>query len=64
MSNHSNAYAIYLRKSRKDLEAETRGEGETLKRHLQMLTELADKQQLPVERVYAEIVSGDRKSVV
>lgn len=59
MSNHSNAYAIYLRKSRKDLEAETRGEGETLKRHLQMLTELADKQQLPVERVYAEIVSGE-----
>ena len=26
-------YAIYLRKSRADAEAETRGEGETLARH-------------------------------
>ena len=27
-------YAIYLRKSRADAEAETRGEGETLARHV------------------------------
>lgn len=59
MSNDANVYAIYLRKSRKDLEAEARGEGETLKRHLQMLTELADRQNLPIEQVYAEVVSGE-----
>ena len=34
-------YAIYLRKSRADLEAEKLGEGETLARHKKILTELA-----------------------
>ena len=33
-------YAIYLRKSRADREAEARGEGETLARHEQELTKL------------------------
>lgn len=53
------SYAIYLRKSRKDLEAEAKGEGETLMRHLQMLTELAKNQELHIEKVYAEVVSGE-----
>lgn len=34
-------YAIYLRKSRADLESEKLGEGETLARHRKILEELA-----------------------
>ena len=33
-------YSLYLRKSRADLEAEAKGEGETLARHEKMLIEL------------------------
>ena len=36
-------YAIYLRKSREDIEAEKYGEGETLARHEKILTTLAEK---------------------
>ena len=52
---------MYLRKSRADLEAEARGEGETLARHFQILTRLADQLGLsiPPGAVYREIVSGD-----
>ena len=52
-------YSIYLRKSRRDIEAEQRGEGETLARHRVMLTELAARRGLPIGRIYQEIVSGD-----
>lgn len=52
-------YAIYLRKSRADLEAEAHGEGETLLRHEKMLTETARKMNLPVTDIYREIVSGE-----
>ena len=52
-------YAIYLRKSRADQEAETRGEGETLARHEQELTKLSIKMKLPIGAVYKEIVSGE-----
>lgn len=52
-------YCIYLRKSRADLEAEARGEGETLARHRRALTDLAAQRHLPVSEVYAEIVSGE-----
>lgn len=52
-------YAIYLRKSRTDLEAEARGEGETLARHENMLFELATKKSLKIGKVYREIVSGE-----
>lgn len=52
-------YAIYLRKSRADVEAEARGEGETLARHRKQLMELANIRRLPIGRVYEEIVSGD-----
>lgn len=41
-------YALYLRKSRADVEAESRGEGETLARHQAQLLELAKRQQLAV----------------
>ena len=55
------AYCMYLRKSRADLEAEARGEGETLARHLRTLQLLADRMGITVEpsAIYREIVSGD-----
>lgn len=53
------AYLKYLRKSRKDLEAEARGEGETLSRHDTALNELAQRMQLEIGATYREIVSGD-----
>lgn len=55
----SSAYCIYLRKSRTDIEAESRGEGETLARHERILRDLAYKMNLPVTKVYREIVSGE-----
>lgn len=55
----SGAYAMYLRKSRADVEAELRGEGETLARHRNALTQLADRRGLNVVRIYEEIGSAD-----
>lgn len=52
-------YAIYLRKSREDLKAEARGEGETLTRHKKILTDLAARRGLYVEKVYEEVTSGE-----
>ncbi|MGN0598693.1 MAG: recombinase family protein [Oscillospiraceae bacterium] len=53
------AYAMYLRKSRADVEAEARGEGETLAKHEKALTELAKRQGLSIIKQYREIVSGE-----
>lgn len=53
------SYCIYLRKSRTDLEAEARGEGETLARHRSALLELAKKRELSIGQIYEEIVSGE-----
>ena len=36
-------YCLYLRKSRADMEAEARGEGETLARHEKLLLEVAKR---------------------
>lgn len=52
-------YAMYLRKSRADVEAEQRGEGETLARHRRALTQLAQTRGLNVVKVYEEIGSAD-----
>lgn len=52
-------YCAYLRKSRKDLEAEQRGEGETLKRHETQLKDLALRMQIKLDAIYKEIVSAD-----
>lgn len=52
-------YAIYLRKSRADVEAEKLGEGETLARHRKILTELAARKGFYIEKIYEEVVSGD-----
>ena len=57
--NITDEYAIYLRKSRADLEAEALGEMETLARHEKILTELAKRQGLNVVKIYKEIVSGE-----
>lgn len=53
------AYCMYLRKSRADIEAEERGEGETLARHEKILLELAKKMGLNVTKIYKEIGSGE-----
>lgn len=53
------AYCIYLRKSRADLDAEARGEGETLARHEKALLELSKRQKLNITQIYREIVSGE-----
>lgn len=52
-------YCLYLRKSRADLEAEARGEGETLARHEKILLGLAKKLKLPIGDIKREIVSGE-----
>ena len=56
MSKH---YCAYLRKSRVDLEAEQRGEGETLKRHETQLKDLALRMNIKLEEIKREIVSGE-----
>lgn len=56
-------YAIHLRKSRADLEAEARGEGESLARHKKTLLDLAARRGYDVTEIYSEgVVSGDRLS--
>ncbi|EET88087.1 Resolvase domain protein [Clostridium carboxidivorans P7] len=52
-------YCLYLRKSRADMEAESRGEGETLSRHQETLLSLAQKLKLNITKIYKEIVSGE-----
>lgn len=52
-------YAIYLRKSREDIESEKYGEGETLARHEKILTTLASTRKLTIGKIYREVVSGE-----
>ena len=52
-------YAIYLRKSRADLEAEAMGQGETLARHRAALLDYAAHHGLEIGAVYEEIISGE-----
>ncbi|PHA00907.1 recombinase family protein [Bacillus pseudomycoides] len=51
--------AIYLRKSRADMEAEARGEGETLAKHRTALLKVAKEKNLNIIAVHEEIVSGE-----
>lgn len=55
----SEQYAVYLRKSRADAEAEAHGAGETLARHEQACLELAKRKNLTVTDIYKEVVSGE-----
>jgi site-specific DNA recombinase len=50
---------MYLRKSRADIDAENRGELETLARHKKALLELAKKMKLPIDKIYEEVASGE-----
>ncbi|MEA4823623.1 MAG: recombinase family protein [Clostridiaceae bacterium] len=50
---------MYLRKSRADLEAEARGEGDTLARHEAELRRTAVRMNLTVTGIYREVVSGE-----
>lgn len=52
-------YCLYVRKSRADAEAEARGEGETLTRHINTLLDLAKRLHLDVTQIHREIVSGE-----
>ena len=54
-------YAIYLRKSRADLDLEAMGEGETLARHKTMLYDLAARHGIHPDQIviYEEVVSGE-----
>lgn len=53
------ADAIYLRKSRVDLEAERHGAGDTLSRHKTALLSLAKARGLHIVKIYEEVVSGE-----
>ena len=63
MSNHINNnmeyYSAYLRKSRKDMEAEAHGQGETLARHEKRLRDYADSVGIKISKFYREVVSGE-----
>jgi site-specific DNA recombinase len=50
---------IYLRKSRADLEAEARGDGETLAKHKKALMKTAKQLKLNITKIHEEIVSGE-----
>ncbi|MFS1513673.1 recombinase family protein [Chengkuizengella sp. SCS-71B] len=50
---------IYLRKSRADLDAEARGEGETLAKHKKALLQHAKLNKLNIVQIREEIVSGE-----
>jgi len=54
-------YAMYLRKSRMDMELEAMGEGETLARHRHILENLAAKHDIHPDQidVFHELVSGE-----
>lgn len=54
-----NRVAIYLRKSRADIEAEAQGEGETLSKHKEILFKFAKDHHLTVIATYQEIASGE-----
>lgn len=53
------AYCMYLRKSRKDHDAERISHEDTLARHRSILLELADSNHHTIGEIYEEVVSGD-----
>lgn len=54
--------AIYLRKSRADEEAERKCKFNTLNRHKDTLLKIAYRENLSIEKIYEEIVSGENIS--
>lgn len=61
MPHTKDQYAMYLRKSRADMDLEAMGEGETLARHRERLYALAQRMEITPDQivVYEEIVSGE-----
>lgn len=59
INNNMKYYCAYLRKSRKDMEAEAHGEGETLARHEKRLKDYADSIGIKISKFYKEVVSGE-----
>lgn len=58
-NNNMEYYCCYLRKSRKDMEAEAHGQGETLARHEKRLRDYADSVGIKISKFYREVVSGE-----
>ena len=52
-------YAMYLRKSRSDVEMESLGEMETLSKHKKILSDLAKRNGHRIMEIYQELVSGE-----
>lgn len=52
-------YYMYLRKSRKDIDLERGGEGDTLERHEKILMDYARRNHLNVTKIFREVVSGE-----
>jgi site-specific DNA recombinase len=50
---------FYLRKSREDQEAESRGEGETLAKHKKALFKTAKEHDVNITKIFEEVVSGE-----
>ncbi len=59
INNSMEHYCAYLRKSRKDMEAEAHGDGETLARHEKILKDLANRLNIRIDKFYREVVSGE-----
>ena len=59
INNNMEYYCAYLRKSRKDAEAEAHGQGETLARHQKRLEEYASSVGIKISKFYKEVVSGE-----
>ena len=51
--------AVYLRKSREDQEAESRGEGETLAKHKKAMFQHAKTLGVTITHIFEEVVSGE-----
>lgn len=58
MATDNRPYCIYLRKSRKDMDAERSGV-DTLERHEKILMDYAMQHNMNVGKIYREVVSGD-----
>ena len=54
-----NIIVVILEKSRKDMEAEAHGQGETLARHEKRLKEYASSVGIKISKFYREVVSGE-----
>ena len=59
ITNNMESYCAYLRKSRKDIDAEAHGQGETLIRHEKKLKDYANSIGIKISKFYREVVSGE-----